>query len=1544
MRTVYCKANYWSYKETEDNELYILLGGLTPEGKTVQVRIDDFKPHVYLELPKRLKWNKEKCTRLFEFFQQRYKSSGPLEMKLYKKKKLRYKTDVNVMQLSFHTDKAAKSFSNKTNKSTTYVYNLGSFRPGEFIVHESHGIDPIIKYTASRKLRLANWIKLKEYIPEEEEGLSVEERKFSTADVDLYCKFDEVYPVGEDEVFPNVQPKFCSFDIECYSENHNSKIPDPSNKKNEVFQIALIFGRFRQEENEWRKVLLTLFQPDDIEGSEVIRCKNERELLLKFRDLVEKENPDLFIGYNIMKFDWHYMIARAELLGFYTKFARLSRLIGERAERKEMTWGSSAYGEQTFNFLECHGRTNIDVMIEIERNYKLSSYGLNVVSERFLQQNKVDITPKQLFMMYRINKKMLHKLEEAQNEELPYFISEAADLLPKRQCHGIVKNVRRKILKSKTVRELRDNIRECIRITGVYCIQDTVLPIKLTEKLNIWLTMEGMANTMCVPASYLHTRGQQIKIVAQIYRNIIEKNIIFSDGNDPIEEYEGATVIEANAGDYDNVATLDFASLYPSVIEAHNICYTTRIRDDDPIPDSECNVIEGESHRGCIHDKKKRTSKIKKEKILCGKYKYRFRKITFHPDGTFEGEGILPEMERNLLGKRKSVKKLLFKKEARLKMQKGHATEKDIAFFRAKGIEIIEKGSLTKEEGESLEIECAVLDAEQKALKVSANSIYGGLGTKKGKLSLTAGAASITAESRRLIHSGVHYVINEYPKECKLDIVCKPKLVYGDSVTGDTPIMIRMRDNGYVNIVRIDELENYVEGEWHEHNLFKVYDSDLSLKNKIDVEELEVWTGSGWSKLNKIIRHKTGKSIWRVQTGNGVVNVTEDHSLLKEDGVMIKPKDVKIGDKLLTKFPEEFPNIVKSEISEEESKLKGLTCQDTIPSSIFNSSYRIRESFLDGWNQSEYLTDDSVTLQSIYYLNKSVGRNTLQDNDVRKIRKIHEKYNDYVYDLETEDGTFGAGVGELIVKNTDSGMILFEGTNSEQTFELAEDASALASFVLKCEIMKIDRYIKYGKKGKLLCDLEDKDLPDLTDEEKCVYYYYKYIPVEFEFENVYGRYLLLTMKRYVGQVVNRHGEVISTTKKGVVLARRDNCKFLRDTYKKVIDGILERKDEDYALDCIYERVNQLFTRSIPDEDLIIYVGVTNMMNYAKKKEITVGKNVERVYLDINNQPITGNITPDHPDLVFSNLPQARLALKMTLRGDVIPSNTRLEFLYTDLGYEVKHQGDKAEDYLYYKENKKYLDLRPDYLHYIEKQLMKPLTELLEVKYPHDWIPFETADEKLERTLKDFYKRNELYKSRLEKCKKVGTTKVIVSGKMEGERVYKFRGTAALVELGLQARHYKVSPLPSRETELIEALKSWKARSVLDRLYKQHKLTKRAKRVHQSGEKLKGGTKAIYWKEKEKVTIESLDIIKSEIEVESKSLAARMDRIMRIKKEEDVSFTISFHNGDIISGVKRGEISPMYRRDSTIIKDILSYRKGYKEVVKSLNDLFTPVTF
>jgi intein/homing endonuclease len=127
------------------------------------------------------------------------------------------------------------------------------------------------------------------------------------------------------------------------------------------------------------------------------------------------------------------------------------------------------------------------------------------------------------------------------------------------------------------------------------CAQDCVLPQELVDKMHIFYNQIAMANVCSVPLDYLLYRGQQIKVVSQIYQLTMKKNYIIPDKSssfvkgsnltktdeDEKESFQGATVLPPKPGLYDNpVITLDFASLYPSIIRAHNLCYSSFVFDE----------------------------------------------------------------------------------------------------------------------------------------------------------------------------------------------------------------------------------------------------------------------------------------------------------------------------------------------------------------------------------------------------------------------------------------------------------------------------------------------------------------------------------------------------------------------------------------------------------------------------------------------------------------------------------------------------------------------------------------------------------------------------------------------------------------------------------------------------------------------------------------------------------------------------------------------------------------------------------------------------
>jgi len=230
-----------------------------------------------------------------------------------------------------------------------------------------------------------------------------------------------------------------------------------------------------------------------------------------------------------------------------------------------------------------------------------------------------------------------------------------------------------------------------------------------------------------------------------------------------------------------------------------------------------------------------------------------------------------------------------------------------------------------------------VLDARQLALKLCANSGYGFykafyISNKDCMEAITAWGrymieltnrvicSYFTPEHTRRIHSiapGAMDIVYSYMAAredtysrsdlenvkwwrvammifFKRDIVDAPaELIYGDSVTHDTPCLLLNVESGEHFI---DTIDNLIEGEWELRGDGK-YVGSVSGNTRI-------WTDSGWTAVKQIIRHRVAKKIYRVLTHTGVVDVTEDHSLLDSSATKISAVDCVVNEtSLLHAYP-----------------------------------------------------------------------------------------------------------------------------------------------------------------------------------------------------------------------------------------------------------------------------------------------------------------------------------------------------------------------------------------------------------------------------------------------------------------------------------------------------------------------------------------------------------------------------------------------------------------------------------------------------------------
>ncbi|CAN6611264.1 DNA polymerase delta catalytic subunit [Trichomonascus vanleenenianus] len=443
---------------------------------------------------------------------------------------------------------------------------------------------------------------------------------------------------AEGEWLKTAPLRVMSFDIECAG--RKGIFPEP--ERDPVIQIANVVTR-QGESTPFIRNVFTVGTCAPIVGSQIFSFEHEEDMLRAWRDFIQKSDPDVMIGYNTANFDLPYLLDRAKAL-YLTDFPYFGRLTNVQQVAKDTTFSSKAYGTRESKVVNIDGRMQLDMLQSIQRDHKLRSYTLNAVSANFLGEQKEDVH------------------------------------------HSIIT-------------DLQNGDAETRRRLAVYCLKDAYLPLRLMDKLMTLVNYTEMARVTGVPFSYLLSRGQQIKVVSQLFRKALEVDLVipnYRHEGSSDEQYEGATVIEPKRGYYDRpIATLDFSSLYPSIMMAHNLCYTTLL---------DKATIE---RLGLVQDKD---------------YIVTPNNDMFVTQST--RKGILPIILEELLSARKRAKADL---------------KKETDPFRR-----------------------AVLDGRQLALKVSANSVYGFTGATIGKLPCLAISSSVTAFGRTMIEKTKQEVEKRY--------------------------------------------------------------------------------------------------------------------------------------------------------------------------------------------------------------------------------------------------------------------------------------------------------------------------------------------------------------------------------------------------------------------------------------------------------------------------------------------------------------------------------------------------------------------------------------------------------------------------------------------------------------------------------------------------------------------------------------------------------------------------------------------------------------
>ena len=507
-----------------------------------------------------------------------------------------------------------------------------------------------------------------------------------------------------------------------------------------------------------------------------------------------------------------------------------------------------------------------------------------------------------------------------------------------------------------------------------------------------------------------------------------------------------------------------------------------------------------------------------------------------------------------------------------------------------------------------------------------------------------------------------------------MELTTHPKVVYGDSVIGTTPVLLRDY-NGKIFVKNIEDINQ----TWQKYKYFKFNDKDLTNKEHNNQINLEVWTEQGWSQIKRIIRHNTNKEIVKVETQGDIVIVTEDHSLItindrKYDVLTYaKPNSLKLGTKLLTSFPPgnflDLPeNIINMTVKEKvlyinkyygniHNYLFHDTLQTTFDLLFKNKTYiEVMEVYI--MLSSMGFVDLNITENNTIIILSN--RHKFCSNKIKKITNLG-KLNDYVYDLETNTGHFHAGLGKLIVKNTDSvffspyfkdkttGQIITTKRALEKAIQLGDFASQMTFMILRD-------------------------------------------PMELEYEKTFWPLCLLKKKKYVGNLYEHNSDKYYQKSMGIVLKRRDNAPIVKIVCGAIVRELLNNTAQG-AVEYTKKLLNDIVNNKIPLEKYIITK--TLKETYKDRSKIAHAVLADRIY-------------------------------KRT--GNKLASNTRMSYIYfycrendelnTNVRGELKKvkrnkdllQGDKIEDIEYMIAN----NLKVDTLFYLTNQILKPACQFLEL--------------------------------------------------------------------------------------------------------------------------------------------------------------------------------------------------------------------------------------
>lgn len=533
---------------THDDILHLIC--LDPNGNTATVNVYGFEHYMYVKYKKfhGLDTTKENSEHLYnilsqnaEYMYKKTKQHKKFEVHMSSPRELIFGVDVvrkeDIMYFKPVADPTELFYKIRYNpviKNEIYRALTESTDMFDGVIwdrtYESTNINYILRFLVDKKITSFCWCKIPAKTFYNATNDSV---RLSSSQCEYYVHVDDL--VSDEAKQQTIPMRMLSYDLEVMNDG-----TFPTSDKDPIIEISVVFDTIDASGN-WFKprrdivlaigtVSMTRKKPYD-----VYTFDSERNMLIAFFKLFKSFSPVFISGHNIDGFDSKYLMDRAKLHMVGDEYMKyFSQLTQTECFIKQNNFASKQAGPQSKKPLIIPGVITADIYGICTREYKLRSYRLNSLASEFLGDQKEDVSPDQIPVLQMLNS------------------------------------------------ETRDKL-------TLYCWKDSDLNRRIVAKRNfVYNNFYSISRVQKVLANDIYYGGQSKRVFTMILRDASSKGFICptfprssNDNTNSDPDYSGAFVLEPITGYYDRpIATNDFTGLYPSIIRAHNLDYTTLI---DPI-------------------------------------------------------------------------------------------------------------------------------------------------------------------------------------------------------------------------------------------------------------------------------------------------------------------------------------------------------------------------------------------------------------------------------------------------------------------------------------------------------------------------------------------------------------------------------------------------------------------------------------------------------------------------------------------------------------------------------------------------------------------------------------------------------------------------------------------------------------------------------------------------------------------------------------------------------------------------------------------------